>query len=57
MLIDEQVCASGQCLNENLDCGLFGDECPEEPGWRCVRTSSSGLTRGYCGYSPKFVSF
>jgi hypothetical protein len=52
-----QACASGQCLNENLDCGFLGDECPEGDGWRCVRTGSSILGRGYCGYNPKFVSF
>jgi hypothetical protein len=50
-----QVCGEGYCLNQNLDCGFLGDECPEGQGWRCVG-GRGGFARGYCGYSPKFVS-
>jgi len=52
-----QVCMEGMCLNQNLDCGFLGDACPEGPGWRCVGAGLFERGRGYCGYSPKFVSF
>ncbi|KAF2434452.1 hypothetical protein EJ08DRAFT_646431 [Tothia fuscella] len=51
-----QICGEGRCLNQNLDCGFLGDECPEEAGWRCIG-GRGYLARGYCGYSPKFTSF